>query len=518
MKTLICILAQTRSWELTWDRFKKFLHRDNDADICLAIGVDDNYNYNNPFYNNAKYKFLYKEPLDYGTAFDYALGVEGSSKNWRQVLKIKDQWLGGILDDKEAHPGSAGILIFYRWWLLHNIKQLNLTEKYDWFVVTRSDFFYEFEHPQTDIFNPYRIYIPEGEDYGGITDRHIVVHKKYLTESLDLMSPILTTPELLYEEMKNCHDWNLEKYIKHIFEKRGLNITRFPRMMYAVRGEKDNTRWMGGTYLDDAKMIVKYESEYRLAKATKGMHSLGYEYCAAENESFNFKEVSDVAYGAEGGFVYLPDKIGTVVFNNETFGGDPSPNKVKMGFYRTQRKAPGMKGIVVTTHIITKPFYEDFMKSIYGCKYPVVTVFNTDENNAYETAGLKAGMELFEDFIYLHDTVIIKDLELFNLLFKYPEMVSLSPRFLMFLGKYNSSILKACNIKDVKTKMESHDLEMWLGRAFSHAPCFDPTFIDGNHRMQEMHGRMNMVLENKYLIKMKGHWCVDMCLPVSPCK
>lgn len=171
-----------------------------------------------------------------------------------------------------------------------------------------------------------------------------------------------------------------------------------------------------------------------------------------------------------------------------------------------------MKGIVVTTHKITKPFYDDFIRSVYGCKYPVVTVFNTDENNTYETAGLKVGMELFEDFVYLHDTVVIKDLKLFDLLFEYPEMVSLSPRFLMYLGKYNSRILRTFNIQDLKSKLESHDMEMRLCTMFPHAPCFDNSFIDGNHKMLEVHGRMNMVLENDYLIKMKGHWHINMCI------
>lgn len=60
----------------------------------------------------------------------------------------------------------------------------------------------------------------------------------------------------------------------------------------------------------------------------------GYKYCAMENESFNFIEPCDIAYGANDKFVYLDNQIGTIVFNNSTFGKDPVPNKVKMGFFK----------------------------------------------------------------------------------------------------------------------------------------------------------------------------------------
>jgi hypothetical protein len=58
-----------------------------------------------------------------------------------------------------------------------------------------------------------------------------------------------------------------------------------------------------------------------------------YKYCAIENEAFNFIEVSDAAYGTEGKFAYLYNQIGTIVFDNKTFG-DPAPGQPKLGFYK----------------------------------------------------------------------------------------------------------------------------------------------------------------------------------------
>jgi hypothetical protein len=58
-----------------------------------------------------------------------------------------------------------------------------------------------------------------------------------------------------------------------------------------------------------------------------------YHKCANERESFTFKGVVDVAYGADRLFEYREGITGTITFNNETFG-DPAPNVFKAGYYR----------------------------------------------------------------------------------------------------------------------------------------------------------------------------------------
>ena len=194
-KTLVIILSETRAHELTFDNFKKNVIDELNADLCLCIGVKPDYDYNNPFYNLAKYKFLYNEPDDFGDAFEYAYNILSSNKpkyeclkninalygqiknkqstnnityygdniklnlddfnddevivhtndfpndiwknqvygiknsvnmcvkeeqvitykkplHWREFLKIKEQFLGGVKDKHNQHAGSAGILIF----------------------------------------------------------------------------------------------------------------------------------------------------------------------------------------------------------------------------------------------------------------------------------------------------------------------------------------------------------------------------------------------------------------------
>ena len=167
------------------------------------------------------------------------------------------------------------------------------------------------------------------------------------------------------------------------------------------------------------------------------------------------------------------------------------------------------KGIVITTHESTEPFLLDCIKSLKNCTYPITIIYNTNENNEYESIGLKVGMNLYDEFIYLHDTVVIKDLALFDLLFAQPGMFSISPKFLMYLGKYDSKILKNTTLPHVHNKLEAIKMEFWLQETFI-CPCFDATFIDGNHTFEEKYGKTRMVLENKYIKKYKSCWDIKM--------
>jgi hypothetical protein len=167
------------------------------------------------------------------------------------------------------------------------------------------------------------------------------------------------------------------------------------------------------------------------------------------------------------------------------------------------------RGIVITTSEYTRPFYKDLIDSLYGCKYPVVTVFNPLINSPYESGGLRVGMVLFDEFIYIQDTVIIKDLSLFDKLFEHDGMISIAPNFLMYLGKYESQKLREVQIPQVWDKKGAIAMEFWLRTVFP-VSCFDPTFIDGNHTWEEKHGRRRMVLENIYIKKFKSCWDVTM--------
>jgi hypothetical protein len=169
-KTLVIILSETRASELTYNNFKQNVIDELNADLCICIGVKTDYDYENPFYKLAKYKFLCNEPDDYGDAFEYAYNIispnistydvntSNPPLHWREFLKIKNQFLGGIKDKDNEHPGSGGILIFFRWFLLKNLIENDLINKYDRFIITRSDFIYQLPHPKVEFMNEKYIY------------------------------------------------------------------------------------------------------------------------------------------------------------------------------------------------------------------------------------------------------------------------------------------------------------------------------------------------------------------------
>ena len=339
-KTLVIILSETRASELTFDNFKKNVLDELNADLCVCIGVNPEYDYTNPFYQLAKYKFTYNEPSDFGDAFDYAYDTTDkpkyeyfeninamhgtltnlkSTKNiihyganlniddlnddevvvhnndfpnelwknqvfgikrsenifvkemnvttykkplfWREFLKIKDQFLGGI-KGPEQHPGSAGILIFFRWFLLKNLIDHDLIDKYDRFIITRSDFIYQLPHPKIEFMDSKYAWIPDCEHYGGYTDRHAILSKTTIEPYLNILNNFILKSNEYFMEMKNKSDWNLEKVIKFHLIKNNVVVKEFPYIMYSVRNINGSTRWSSGNYSEKHGYYIKYNSEY----------------------------------------------------------------------------------------------------------------------------------------------------------------------------------------------------------------------------------------------------------------
>jgi hypothetical protein len=348
-KTLVIILCETRANELTFDIFKKNVIDELNADLCLCIGVKPDYDYDNPFYKLAKYKFLYDEPDDFGDAFEYAYdiisekrmkyeclldintlhgklekpqqstnniiyygnsnkindfndfnedeivmytenfndelwknqvyGIKNTYNNfveqknvttyrkplyWRNFLKIKDQFLGGIKDNTDQHPGSAGILIFFRWFLLKNFIENDLINKYDRFIITRSDYIYQLPHPKVEFMNKNYIWIPDCEHYGGYTDRHVVLSKNNIEKYLNILNNLILRSNEYFIKMINYNSWNLETLIKfHLYQNNVLHLVKeFPYIMYSVRNINGSTRWAVGDFSNELGYYIKYKSEY----------------------------------------------------------------------------------------------------------------------------------------------------------------------------------------------------------------------------------------------------------------
>jgi len=269
MKTLVCITAQTRAHEVTYQNFVKNLLEPLNADLLLVVqktGKSD------PFRERAILVEEHDEPEDFGEIID-SVSQNYGLKDWRQLLQVKDQWLGGIKGPGE-HKGSAGILILYRHLLQQCLLKNGFLEgKYDWIIQTRSDHFFKYPHPPVEMFDRSAVWVPEGQDYGGITDRHWVMTPFLSLFALNLLIPMLTYPmQMRHQMLAMRDDWNLERYCKYLWEEKyGLTVRRFPRTFFTTRGEKDTSRWSAGSFHPPAGMIVKYRDEFEEAERNAAM-------------------------------------------------------------------------------------------------------------------------------------------------------------------------------------------------------------------------------------------------------
>lgn len=267
---LVVILGETRAYKHTFERFERHVLKHLNADLALCVADKEIDWINNPFYARANYTWLFPDLQDWGDAFEFVYRTKypKTGAKWRNILHVKDQFMGGIKDS--THQGSAGILLFMRWWLQQHISQ----HRYQWYIITRSDYYYLHPHPTYMFDYPQNIWVPEGEDWGGITDRHVVIPHAYLHTMLDFVDTLMRNPAQVIDAMNYQRPWgfwNLEKVLKWRLEANGVwdRVKRFPQVMFTVRDADTKTRWSQGVWNAELNLFIKYPDEYKRAKALK---------------------------------------------------------------------------------------------------------------------------------------------------------------------------------------------------------------------------------------------------------
>ena len=115
--------------------------------------------------------------------------------------------------------------------------------------------------------DPGHVYIPRGEDYGGITDRHLVVHKANILKALNILPPLLHNPQRYRPFFQQQRHQNSEMFIQLRLEEEGLLVNRFPRTMFLAGVPGDSYLWRPAWKpLKKVGVNVKYHKEYTNAK------------------------------------------------------------------------------------------------------------------------------------------------------------------------------------------------------------------------------------------------------------
>jgi hypothetical protein len=172
---------------------------------------------------------------EYGDDWTNALDSIGTSQDgpdmtWRQVAKATDHIYSNILAPTQfSKRGSCAINYYARWVLMQNIVKLKLHKRYSRFIITRADHFYLCPHPtERDLDNSY-VWLPAGQDWYGLEDRHFVCSSNDILTALNVLPPLITNPK------------------KYLTLERGINPERLTKL-----------RWKEDGLLDKVNVSKKY--------------------------------------------------------------------------------------------------------------------------------------------------------------------------------------------------------------------------------------------------------------------
>ena len=160
-----------------------------------------------------------------------------------------------------------------RWLIQQKIQQYDLLSKYDWFILSRSDELYACDHPHVKDLDPAYAWLPQGEYYGGWSDRHVVASSQLFAQIINITTDLVCRPEVWLAkgqeaEISNIF-LNIEWLIKTMWDLVGIPAMEFARPMFTVKTPADPTSWSTGAdhpVLSEYGLLIKYPEEMRLAQ------------------------------------------------------------------------------------------------------------------------------------------------------------------------------------------------------------------------------------------------------------
>jgi len=238
---LTVLAGNPRGGEKTWETLRENVLKPLNSDLAICTG--DKWLNDQSFIKYADYQWVFHEPEDW---FSYY--IENFKGTWRQYFELgKDS---GLYNSGSIHFAIKDII-------LNNY--LNELQKYDYIIYTRFDQFYLEEHP--DFFEN-KIWIPTGEDYFGICDRHAVIPVEFIESFLGICTYI-DNPESL---KNNSNYLNCEVAFKNHLESIGLlkKVQRYDRKQFTSALSSDKTNWRIPKYklyfFND--LMIKYPDEF----------------------------------------------------------------------------------------------------------------------------------------------------------------------------------------------------------------------------------------------------------------
>ena len=265
-RVLVFLNGQMRGGEVAWKSLQKYVLDYYEADLAYIGPPLNRKGIGKNIARRMKWIWEYEDPEDWATYFVRPEHRENDLFTLRSICFFRkggDQFLGGVkLNDTCAHPGSAGMLLAYRRLALEKVIEKSLNSKYDWIIYSRTDYLYLCHPPSLEVFNEDFIYVPRGEEYGGITDRLHYIPAKLIIKALNITNDILSDPFAWL--MPLGAGANLEKLLNTYYRKMNISFEKFPHVAFTVRTEYDPSSWSQGFQyrtLQDFHLSPKYRDE-----------------------------------------------------------------------------------------------------------------------------------------------------------------------------------------------------------------------------------------------------------------
>ncbi len=240
-KYLTVLAGSPRGGELTWQSLYRNVLNPLNSDLAICTG--NKWLDSQSFIKRANYLWNFEEPEDW---FQYYR--ENFQGNWEEYFNLGKNT--GLYNSGSIHFALKDIV-------LRN--HLKVLMEYDTIIYTRFDQFYIDEHPHLDNSN---IWIPEGEDYFGICDRHSVVPTHKIEEFLDICSYI-NKPEALNVDSDYL---NCEVSLKNFLDSNNLStlVKRYKRTQFTSALKTDLTNWRVPKYTIyfHSGLMIKYPDEF----------------------------------------------------------------------------------------------------------------------------------------------------------------------------------------------------------------------------------------------------------------
>lgn len=240
-KYLTILSGNPRGGEKTWHSLYENVLNPLSSDLAICTG--DKWLKNQSFLQVSNYQWIINEPDDWKNYYE-----EHFNGTWKEYfLKGKDT---GLYSSGLIHFALKDIILK---------NYINEILKYDYIIFTRFDQFYINQQNYSETLD---IWIPEGEDYFGLCDRHAVVPNKYIRNYLNICEYVNS------ENALKTNDSHLNCEVSYLNYLKNIDIfkfvKRYKRTQFTASLKDDFTNWRVPKYKIHFyyNLWIKYPDEY----------------------------------------------------------------------------------------------------------------------------------------------------------------------------------------------------------------------------------------------------------------